>query len=643
MRIPVSAETAQWLRRAAVPVLVSVVCALLSYLALDLVQNDFGLGSLYRRDVVQGPLLTLLGTFVVWVVLVLVWAVAGRLSLAVAVLVSLTVILGYANHMKMTLRLEPILPSDLVYVSQLGFLTEMVGPSDVLLLVVAVALVTVAIVAGARRLTRSRPRASRRSDPHAWRRSVLSRLVAGVLSVSFLAYVGNFNHPGNNFREAYEASGAEWAYWAQGANYLRNGFVGGVLYNLDMTAMDRPPDYTRASMEDIVRRYVDVADRTNRDRRPGVLDDVNIVLVLSESFTDPTKMSGIRLEDDPIPFTRRLMSETTSGTMLAQKYGAGTANMEFEALTGMSMSQFTPQMDSPYQMLVPEYSSFPSAVQLLDDRGHDAVAIHPYTTQLYRRETVYPVLGMDEFISEGEMQSEATIDDNPRISDASAYEEVSYQLERSDRPLLVNLVTMQNHFPSRSVYDDPVAVSGLSGNHEEHVAGYVRGLSYADAALEDFIGELEGSSEKTAVIFYGDHHPPVWPKRIREKNGEVGVLSTPYFLWANFPLDRLPAERLTSPIHFMPMLYDAAGAQVPPYYALLSRLHELVPAMEQGRYLDRGKGLVPESELGPQATQVLQDYRMVQYDLAVGERYSQEALFGSGADAVSAARGAVQQ
>ena len=634
-------ETASWLRRGAVPVLASLGFALLCYLALDLVQNEGSLEELYKRDVVQGPVLTLLGTLVVWAVLVLVWAIVGRLAVGIAVLTVLTAILGFANHVKLTLRLEPILPSDLAYVSQVGFLAEMAGLAEVLVLLAALGLVTVAIGWVSRRYSRSKPRGTRRSDPYAWRRRVLSRLVAGALSVFFLTYVGNFNNPGNNFRDAYEANGAEWAYWAQGANYLRNGFVGGVLYNLDTTSMERPRDYTRASMEQIVRRYVEVADRTNRARRPDVLDDVNIVHVLSESFTDPTKLSGIRLEEDPIPFTRRLMSQTSSGTMLAQKVGAGTANMEFEALTGMSMSQFTPQVDSAYQTVVPNHSTFPSAVQLLKDRGHAAIAIHPYTTQLYRRETVYPVLGMDEFISQGEMQTEATIQDNPRISDASAFEEVSYQIERSDRPLLVNLVTMQNHFPNRSVYDEPVRVSGLTGNQKEHVAGYVRGLRYSDAALEDFIAELERSSEKTAVIFYGDHHPPVWPRRIRERNGEVGVLSTPYFLWANFPLERLPSERLTSPIHFMPMLYEAAGAQVPPYYALLDRLHELVPAMEQGRYVDRGKGLVSESELGPRATQVLRDYRMVQYDLAVGERYSQEAMFsgeqtGSGAANASA-------
>ena len=66
--------------------------------------------------------------------------------------------------------------------------------------------------------------------------------------------------------------------------------------------------------------------------------------------------------------------------MLAQKFGGGTADMEFEALTGMSMGQFAPQVSIAYQMVVPNYDSFPSAVQLFEDRGHGALAIHPFTT-----------------------------------------------------------------------------------------------------------------------------------------------------------------------------------------------------------------------------------------------------------------------
>jgi hypothetical protein len=75
------------------------------------------------------------------------------------------------------------------------------------------------------------------------------------------------------------------------------------------------------------------------------------------------------------------------------------------------------------------------------------------------------------------------------------------------------------------------------------------------------------------------------------------------------------------------MLFRAAGATPPPYYALLDRLHEQISAMESGRYFERGVGAVREGELSPAASRVLADYRLVQYDLSVGHRYAADAMW----------------
>ena len=115
---------------------------------------------------------------------------------------------------------------------------------------------------------------------------------------------------------------------------------------------------------------------------------------------------------------------------------------------------------------------------------------------------------------------------------------------------------------------------------------------------------------------------------MRKLNGAVAMHSTPYFVWANFPLERLPREKLTSPIFFLPMLFEAADAEVTPYYALLTLLHDRITAMRSGKYVERGGGTVQESELSPPAKRLLRDYRMVQYDLSVGPRHAAEALLG---------------
>jgi hypothetical protein len=102
--------------------------------------------------------------------------------------------------------------------------------------------------------------------------------------------------------------------------------------------------------------------------------------------------------------------------------------------------------------------------------------------------------------------------------------------------------------------------------------------------------------------------------------------TTPFFLWSNYLPLQTP-QPLTSPIFFMPLLMDQLGAPLPPYYELLRQLHAVVPAMRAGVLYDGEGNPIDREDLSPEARQLLRDYRLVQYDLSVGERYSQDGLF----------------
>ena len=99
-------------------------------------------------------------------------------------------------------------------------------------------------------------------------------------------------------------------------------------------------------------------------------------------------------------------ARTPSGSMRSPLIGGGTANIEFEALTGQSTSQFNPQMTTPYQMLVPKERTYPSAVGYFEAKGDRTVAIHPFRPQMYRRDEVYPILGFDRTVFQSAMQEE---------------------------------------------------------------------------------------------------------------------------------------------------------------------------------------------------------------------------------------------
>ena len=588
----------------------SLVLALAIAVGLELVHtvNDPWKEPLERFAALQADVV-LLGALVVWALLVFLLALTGRLWISAGVTLTLATMVGFADYQKMRLRSEPLYPSDVTYLGQFRFLVESVGTGRAL--GVAAALVAIPAVAwGVARLVGRRMRPGMWVPTRLGRRVILARGATGVVSAAVLLSAVTFNQPGNVTREAYEAAGVYWAPWSQLDNYAKNGFLAGLLYNLPATAMDRPADYDAATMEAVVARWREAAVVTNATRDAAALADTNIVLVLGESFSDPLRMAaassaGVTVAEDPLPFTRSLMDGGTSGTMLSSGYGGGTANVEFEVLTGMAVSNFQSQLHSPFQMLVSQQESFPSFVRTFGEPDRATLTLHPYLASFYRREVVYPVLGFErsEFIQD--MTHTDRLEGDRYVSDAATYTELVDELRASERPMFVNVVTMQNHPPQKG-YLSPIGVEGPFDATENAAMGqYLRGLKYSDEALAQLVADLAALDERTIVLFYGDHLPTVWPQEVLDTTDPALQYETPWFVFANFETAEVDPGVTIGPNLLVNQLLAAAQAPVTPYNALLAALAEEDPT---------------------RAPELLADYRLVQYDLSVGEGYSTEAM-----------------
>ena len=219
------------------------------------------------------------------------------------------------------------------------------------------------------------------------------------------------------------------------------------------------------------------------------------------------------------------------------------------------------------------------------------------------------------------------LEHNRYISDQAAFDEVAAQIASHDQPLLVNLVTMQNHVPTADWYDDPVPVEA-PGDRElvESVGGYARGQEYSDQALRSFLDDLEDSPEPTVVVFYGDHYPGVLPDEVLDANPGLGQLETPMFIWSSEGQSPR-ALPVTSPVSFLPYVFDLVGEPLPPYYELLSEVTEQIGAIGAGRIVAPDGTETTEADLTPEQRQLLDDYRLVQYDFSVGDRHAVDAMF----------------
>ena len=346
-------------------------------------------------------------------------------------------ILGYANYMKMSYRQEPIYPDDLKMVTQFTLLRTMIGNGAFLL---AMLLAIAAIVAVGWSIYRSRKLK---------RRQQIFRGIVLILCSLGLVYVSHFNESTNLLRKAYNRT-ALWIPYSQKMNYYNTGFIGGFLYNLRVDAMEKPAGYSKEAVEEIAAKYSALAADTNKTRDS---EAPNIVYVMSESFSDPSHLKGITITGNPLEDYYQVADQTISGKMLSQNYGGGTANIEFEALTSFSMGLMNPQMTTPYTMLVPKLTQLPSLVSFLTQDGYGATAIHPYDTSMYKRKDVYDVMGFDSFLDQDTMTYTDKIENNPYISDASAYKEVMSVLSDEAQPQFVHLVTMQTHMPYVGKYD----------------------------------------------------------------------------------------------------------------------------------------------------------------------------------------------
>ncbi|KAF1302458.1 LTA synthase family protein [Candidatus Enterococcus willemsii] len=543
----------------------------------------------------------LLGSLVLLIFYLFLASLSGSLIVG-AIFYSVTIgLLGYATYLKMLYRQEPIYPDDLKMVTQFGLLKEMIGTIPFILALMAVGgaiLLVIWQLYRSRKLTKQQ--------------QVIRVLVFCLTSLG-LVYVSHFNDESNLLRKAYNRS-ALWIPYSQKMNYYNTGFMGGFLFNLRVEAMDEPAGYSKEAIEKIKEKYTVPTTET---------DKPNIIYVMSESFSDPSHLSDVKVTGDPLAAYYDKAEQTYSGKMLSQNYGGGTANIEFEALTSFSMELFNPQMTTPYTLLVPKMKQMPSLVSLTKDRGYQTTAIHPYDTSMYKRKDVYDVFGFDTFLDQETIAYTDKIENNPYISDQAAYQQILDLLAEEQQPQFIHLVTMQTHMPYNGKYNDiPYKASGEA--NRDNLENYLQDIAYSSQALSDFLDALASLPKRTLVVFWGDHLPGIYSEETQAANS-IALHETEFLMWDSRQALPTEAKQVTSPFYFAPNLFQRSGLALTPFYQLLLTLEKEMPAFEKGMYLtDKWHDTLP---LNKQAQEVYKDYQMIQYDIVQGKQYSQALQF----------------
>nr|WP_273545604.1 LTA synthase family protein [Paenibacillus caui] len=388
--------------------------------------------------------------------------------------------------------------------------------------------------------------------------------------------------------------------------------------------MEKPEGYSKAAIEEIAKKYGALPDKAASAAAP---EQPNIVYMMDEAFFDPTRMTAFKFSEDPLQFIHQEERKTPSGFLLSPEFGGNTANVEFEALTGLSM-YFLKDGSIPYQQKIVKMSSLPSIVSILKDRGYRALALHPFDKTFYNRDGVYKVMGFDKFTGEQDMENAGRITKDGYISDQSAVEEAVRELKASDQPTFLHLVTMQNHFPFTKGVNGPntVTVEGVQPGEKDELETYVQDAKLTDQALAYLSEQLKTIKRPTVVVFWGDHLPALsagiytqagWDANPKLKH------ETKLLYMANFDIGQEPVGT-QSPAFIGPTVFGLTGQKLPPYYKLLEKVKSEIPGLSKNVLLGSSGTL---TKLTAEQQALLHDYKLVEYDMLAGEHYSQNLLF----------------
>ena len=399
---------------------------------------------------------------IVFILFLWLWLLTRSIGFTSVILLFLTLVIGISSQQKMIYRGEPLYPSDTDFLKDVSFLFEMVE------LPVAIGIVSLFLVFIASTVFFFIKRKKRPLS----RKMQLVRWFSFGLVTFILVYISQFNQPGNKVKAMFNEQ-VQWVSYSQEKNYSENGFVSGLLYNFVSPAVDRPDDYSKERIARIFEKYQREAETKNAARQ-GSLDEYNIIYIMNETFSDPMRIDGVNISKDPIPLLRQTAERHKTGLSLSQGYGGGTANIEFEALTGVSLEPFSSNITTPFIQLSEQIRVMPSITDFVKEAGHHLTAIHPYNSTMYKRKENYQSLHFESVLFQEDMTYTDRIDENTFISDEASYREVLDVLESTEEKDFIHLVTMQNHKPFVHKYEDvEFEVEGAPYNLE--VAHYVCG------------------------------------------------------------------------------------------------------------------------------------------------------------------------
>lgn len=517
---------------------------------------------------VGSPLVFLYNAFMIFMTFTVVYLVRRRVFARIVISV-LWLVLGVANGYMLMVRVTPFNAQDLKAAGEgLALINNYFDPLELVLVIVGLAAVIVWSVSMWRR--------GGQFEGKMHRILALVGVVVCFGAYTFISQVALDKRVVSNYfgniAFAYEDYGLPYCFMAS-------------LFN---TGIDEPNGYSQETMDQISSNGEITKNETGRSEE----ELPNVIFIQLESYFDVEEAEFFTTSEDATPNLHAMAEQYSSGYFKVPSVGAGTANTEFEVLTGMNMRYFGPG-EYPYKTIV-KFQPTESAATAFGALGYGTHALHNNGGNFYSRARVYNMMGFDSFTSKEFMNILQTTE-NGWSKDEILIDHILEAMDTTQQQDFVFGVSVQGHgdYPEEQVIENPkITVEGIEDealkNKWEY---YVNQVYEMDKFAGDLVAAIEERGEPTVVVFYGDHLPTMGLEAEDLKSRYL--YNTNYVIWDNIGLAK-------------------EDRNIPSYQIMAD-------VMER---LDIHSGAVFNYHQARRQTKnYLADLELLQYDIMYGEQY----------------------
>lgn len=441
----------------------------------------------------------------------------------------------------------------------------------------------------------------------------------------------------NNTTILQDITGDEISFWDLETNYQDKGSIYTLILECQYNHVKKPEGYSIEKVKQIIektKKNKQTETKTNAEK----IQPENIILIMNESFADMRHIGSIKTNMKILPYISNLQENTTKGWLQIPVFGAGTAESEYEVLTGNS-KQFLPLGSTAYESYCQNTEC--TVASVLKKSEYQTYALHPFWAANWNRSSTYPRLGFDQFFSL-ENWNEKIVNIRWCASDLSVYEKIKNIIsnKKKGEKTFVFSVTMQNH----GGYDEDLIFGFEPQIKLDYERKYPKAEAYlslaneSDIAFKNLISYFKQLNEPTMVIMFGDHYPNVeeefYDELYRKKMDDLTLeetqlkYQTPYIIWTNYQRNTSTFGDSMSANYLGAYILREAGVQMPLFEDFLLQTQSEIPIIGMNAVKCNDGNWYSMDNLPLHYQEILEKYRMIQYNKIVDRKNQYEDFYG---------------